>query len=93
MNSKTAKLIRKVARTNPYGNKNEDENNTLYGKHKVHGNTVLAPGFRATCKWLTKFHKEGRITTADLNAELRSVELQKIKEKMAEVSSEAPVSS
>lgn len=86
MRGKTARLLRRVAKTNPYGDKrksNDDE--TLYKKSSLHdGSIVIAPGFRMTYRYLKKFYKQGRFTTTDLRAELHSVYLQKVREEMAE---------
>lgn len=80
MNGKTAKLLRKVARTNPYGVKNMNEDITLYGKHRVTGSTVVAPGFRSTYKMLKKFYKQRMFTTTDLRNELVSINLKEFAE-------------
>lgn len=86
MNGKTAKLLRRVAETNPYGVKEKDfdAESTLYGKHKNGtGTMVIAPGKRLTYKFLKKFYKQGKFTTADLRNELQSAYLRKVREEMA----------
>ena len=57
MNGKTAKLIRKVALTNPYKTEGHDEDTKYYLKN---GSVVtLAPGKKLTTKLLKKFYKMG----------------------------------
>lgn len=72
MNGKTAKLIRKVARTNPYAVKDMDENAPLtYGIKKGTDRTrVMKPGFRLTAKYIKRFYKKRFVTTDDMRQEL-----------------------
>jgi hypothetical protein len=70
MNGKTAKLIRKVALTAPYGNKGFDEEETKYVMRE--STIMLAPGVRLTEKLLKKFYKQGKFTTEDLRQGLLS---------------------
>jgi hypothetical protein len=92
MRGKTAKLLRNVARTNPYGVENMDgDEKTLYGKSKLDaGSIVIAPGFRMTYRYLKKFYKRGMFTTADLRNELQAGILRKVKAEMTV--SDIPVS-
>jgi len=72
MNGKTAKLIRNLARTNPYAVKDMDENAPLtYGiKRGTTDTRVMKPGFRLTAKYIKRFYKKGFITTDDMRKEL-----------------------
>lgn len=72
MNGKTAKLIRKVAKTNPYGVK-DIMAPTKYGRSKNSAGTqVLAPGLRLTTKFIKKFYKQRFVTASDLRTELEA---------------------
>lgn len=68
MRGKTAKLLRKVAKTNPY-NVKDITGKTLYNRAQVGNNIILAQGFRLTYKFLKKFYKAGKFTTTELRAE------------------------
>jgi hypothetical protein len=72
MNGKTAKLIRNLARTNPYAVKDMDENAPLtYGiKRGTDHTRVMKPGFRLTAKYIKRFYKKRFITTDDMRKEL-----------------------
>ena len=71
MNGKTAKLIRKVALTNPYKSPGHDEDTVKYVTNNTNSSTImLAPGKRLTTKLLKKFYKQGKYTTNDLRKEL-----------------------
>ena len=82
MNGKTAKLLRQVARTNPYGVENIDESHTLYGRSKDKTSIVVAPGFRLTYQYLKKFYEAGMFTTDDLRQELAHAKKRKAVEKI-----------
>jgi hypothetical protein len=71
MNGKTAKLIRRVASTNPYETKNFDDE-TRYVYHTNRSTWLLAPGRRLTIKILKKLYKNGFLTTQTLRDELNA---------------------
>lgn len=71
MRGKTAKLLRRVAKTNPYKSEKFEEN-TLYSRHQVKNNILMSPGLRLTYKYLKKFYKRGNYTTNDLRKELEN---------------------
>ena len=70
MNGRMAKLLRKVAKTNPYGVDNITNTKTLYQKSKRKDCIQLAPGLRLTYKYLKRFYKRGEFTAADARQEL-----------------------
>ena len=75
MNGRIAKLLRKTARTNPYGVENIDNPKTLYQKSKRKDCIQLAPGLRLTYKYLKRFYKRGEFTAVDVRQELREFNL------------------
>jgi hypothetical protein len=77
MNGRIAKLLRKTARTNPYGVKNIDNPKTLYQKSKRKDCIQLAPGLRLTYKYLKRFYKRGEFTAADVRKELEEFNVTK----------------
>lgn len=78
MRGKTAKLLRKVAQTNPYEiAKFDPDAETRYIIKSLSGNILnknstifLAPGYRFTYKQLKKFYKDRKFNTEDLKKEL-----------------------
>jgi hypothetical protein len=70
MNRKISKLLKKVAKTNPYGVENIDNPRTLYQKSKSKDCIQLAPGLRLTYKYLKRFYEEGKFTAQDARDEL-----------------------
>ena len=88
MRGQTVKLIKKLARTNPYAVKDNDAG-TKYGRMKnVPMGTpdhrrpiVMSPGLRMTTKYIKKFYKAGHFTTADMRSEIaRHEELKSLEE-------------
>ena len=68
MRGKTAKLLRKLAATNPY-NVDNFTVETRYAKQPL-GNYIMNPGFRLSYKYLKKFYKLGHYNTATIREEL-----------------------
>lgn len=69
MRGRTAKLLRKVAKTNPYYKTPQTEE-VRYKMDKRTGAMVMVACERQSYKYLKKFYKQRRYTTADLRAEL-----------------------
>lgn len=70
MNGKTAKLLRRVAKTNVYDVANFKPE-IKYMKHNVRGNVVLASEcLRTSYKYLKKSYRNGDFTTKTLREEL-----------------------
>lgn len=70
MRGKIAKLARKVALTNPYGVADID-GETKYGQSKMSPKTrVLSPGIRLSTKYIKRFYKQGKFTSADMRSEV-----------------------
>lgn len=69
MRGKTAKLLRSVAKTNPYEIDDKNFNSpTRYLVNKDTGVIMLAPGQRYTYKTLKKFYKRRNFSTRELRA-------------------------
>lgn len=76
MRGKISKLIRNVAKTDPY-NVGKDKINaeTKYGNSRRGNFKVLAPGFKLTVKYLKRFYKQGHFTSNDLRENLATAQM------------------